>query len=531
MTKNASIGEEWAARFENLLGEEETHTHPAERGPPGIVAEGLEALTPAEMAKADELTIAAGASGLALMERAGVAIADVVRRHLPPGSRVLVLTGPGNNGGDGFIAARILADNNYAVTIGTLAPREKLTGDAAAAAALWTGNTKILAADIPLDVDVVVDALFGAGLDRPIEGVAAQVIEAVNRSGVPVVAADLPSGVNGRTGQVMGIAVNATESVTFFRVKPGHLLHPGKLRAGRLTVADIGISGQTLDSIRPKTWRNRPGLWVVPPLAPDGHKYTRGHTVVVSGPATRTGAARLAARAALRVGSGLVTLASPLESLSANAAHITAIMLAPMNGTSGLGAILGDTRRNVVVLGPALGVGKPTADLVEVALLSSAAVVIDADGLTSFAGRAKSLFALVKARAGPVVLTPHEGEFARMFPHLAANDSKIERARMAAAESGAVVVLKGPDTVVASPDGHAAVADNAPPQLGTAGSGDVLAGMVGGLLAQGMAAFGAASAAVWLHGEAGTTKGRGLIAEDLPEALPAVFAALAERAR
>ena len=531
MTKNASIDEQWAARFANLLGWEDRRSKGAYHGSVALVTDPGEVLTPDEMARADAMTIAAGTSGLVLMENAGLAVAEAVRREFPVSARVSIMTGPGNNGGDGFIVARLLAEAGYVVRVGALAARERLTGDAAFAAAAWKGPTRSLAADIADDTDLVIDALFGAGLDRPIEGVAAQAIQAVNRSAVRVFAVDLPSGVNGLTGQVMGSAIEADDSVTFFRPKPGHLLLPGRRHTGRLTVADIGIGATCLDAIQPRTWRNTPARWSLPPLVVDQNKYTHGHAVVVSGPATRTGAARLAARGALRVGAGLVTVASPPDALAANAAQLTAIMLLPMDGAGGLTAILADERRNAVVIGPALGLDKGAVDLVGAALGSPAAVVLDADALTAFTGKGDLLFNIIRGRSSPVVLTPHEGEFRRLFPDLAEKESKLERARLAAEKCGAIVILKGPDTIVAAPNGHALIADNAPPQLATAGSGDVLAGMVCGLLAQGMPAFQAAGAAVWLHGEAGLAKGRGLIAEDLPDVLPAVFTELANRSR
>ena len=529
MTNNTSIEEQWAQRFTHLLGDDATPS--GGRDAVSILQNPREILTPAEMAEADKLTIAGGISGFSLMEHAGLAVAEAVRRRAPGKARVAVMTGPGNNGGDGFIAARILSEAGYTVSVGMLTARDRLTSDAAFAAASWTGFSKGLSPSIAEEADIIIDALFGAGLDRNVEGVAANTIAAVNRSDVPVIAVDLPSGINGATGKVMGVAIEAVESVTFFRAKPGHFLLPGRKHCGKLTIADIGIRPDCLATIKPNTWHNTPASWSLPALEVDDNKYTRGHAVVVSGPATRTGAARLAARGALRAGAGLVTIAAPLEALPVNAAQLTAIMLLPMEGAAGLAGILADERRNAVIIGPALGLDDHAIDLVMAALASRAAVVLDADALTSFTGKSGQLFELIKQRQAPVVMTPHDGEFARVFPDLAGNPSKVERAREAAARSGAVVILKGPDTVVADPTGKALIADNAPPQLATAGSGDVLSGIVGGLLAQKMPALDAAAAAVWLHGEAGLSKGRGLIAEDIPEALPAVFSALANAGR
>jgi hydroxyethylthiazole kinase-like uncharacterized protein yjeF len=526
VTNNSSIDVQWASRFESLVSGEAAHetTIPREVA---LIGNAVEVLTPEEMGRADGLTISAGTPGIVLMEAAGLAVAEAVHGQLPQGGRVLVMTGPGNNGGDGFVAARLLAEAGYVVTVGLLTARDQLKGDAAFAAAAWTGTSKGLSVDLLDDTDIVVDALFGAGLDRPVEGTAGQVIAAVNRAGLPVIAVDLPSGIDGRTGKVLGTAVRATTSVTFFRLKPGHLLNPGRIHAGHRIVADIGIDATVLSTIQPKTAWNRPGLWSLPRLAVEGHKYDRGHAVVVSGPATRTGASRLAARAALRAGAGLVSLASPVDALAVNAAHLTAVMLLPMNGPEGLAAILADTRRNAVALGPALGIGADSIALVEAALASPAAVVLDADGLTSFSDDPQRLFSAVRGHRSPVVMTPHEGEFSRLFGQIASGESKLARARHAAAISGAVVILKGADTVVADPDGRAAIADNAPPALATAGSGDVLTGMVVGLLAQGMPGYDAACAGVWMHGAAAQSIGRGLIAEDLPEALPGVFVQIA----
>ena len=376
---------------------------------------------------------------------------------------------------------------------------------------------------------MIVDALFGAGLDREVAGGPRAMIEAMNVAVAPVVAVDLPSGINGNSGAVMGAAVEATLTVTFFRRKPGHLLLPGRTHCGAVHAADIGIPDSILGEIRPRTFANDPAQWGgrFPQPKVDGHKYSRGHVVVVSGGVSATGAARLAARAALRAGAGLVTIASPREALSVNAAASLAVMVRPVDGAAELDEFLKDERRNAVVLGPGGGIGRPMREQAAAALGSRALVVLDADALTSFAGDLAGLVALIGKRGGRgVVLTPHNGEFSRLFNAIDDNANvtgKLQKARLAAQSSGAITLLKGADTVVAAPDGRAAIADNAPPYLATAGAGDVLAGLVAGLLAQGMPAFEAASAGVWLHGEAAKAFGPGLIADDLSEALPKVY--------
>ncbi len=486
---------------------------------------GLELLTTEEMGQADRLAVAAGVESLTLMENAGRAVAGEAARMAGRGARISVVCGPGNNGGDGFVAARHLQEAGFDVSVALLGPRDALKGDAAAMARHWSGVVEPLTFAAFDDAHLIVDALFGAGLTRPLEGTAALAVEAMHRAGAPVVAVDVPSGLDGSTGQATGPVVQATRTVTFFRRKPGHVLMPGRLLCGPVTVADIGIPEKVLADIQPQTWANDAPLWqsLLPHPTPEGHKYDRGHALVVSGPMAHTGAARMGARGALRIGAGLVTVASPPDALYVNAAHLTAIMLLPCEGAHALSEILADRRKNAVLLGPALGVGEETCALAEAALASGAAAVLDADALTSFA---EDPYALAHAVAGvadrPVVMTPHEGEFHRVFADLT-EGSKLVRARDAAARMGAVVVLKGPDTVIAAPDGRAAINEDAPPWLATAGAGDVLGGFIAGLLAQGMPAFEAACAAVWMHGEAADCVGPGLIAEDLPERLPEVF--------
>jgi len=489
----------------------------------------IELLSNAEMAAADRLALAAGMAGTALMERAGAAVADAVAARHAVGSRVVVLAGPGNNGGDGFVAARLLAERGYPVHLMLAGEMARLKGDAAIAAGKWQRPIAPPQRNGFANAGVIVDALFGAGLDRPVEAQPRALIEAMNVQPAPIIAVDLPSGINGSTGAVMGVAVKAAQSVTFFRKKVGHVLLPGRLHCGRVSVADIGIPAAVLPEIGSQTFENTPALWRMrfPQPRAGGHKYDRGHAVVVSGPAWSTGAARLAARAALRAGAGLVTIASPRDALLVNAAASLAVMVRRVDGAEQLGDFLSDRRLNAVALGPGLGVSAPTCELVLTVLSGERAVVLDADAITSFANAPVRLAEALRARGDRATLmTPHEGEFHRYFGTLDERtnaSSKLERARLAAKLVGVTIILKGADTVVAAPDGRAAITANAPPYLATAGAGDVLTGMAAGLLAQGMPAFEGAAAAVWLHGEAALAVGPGLISEDLPEALANVY--------
>lgn len=492
----------------------------------------MEVLSAAEMSEADRLTVRDGKPSFDLMKQAGRAVAETALdlvREADEGGRILVVAGRGNNGGDGFVAATELAARGRDVAVILLCDRATLTGDAALAAGRWQGP--VLPCDPHLigSPILIIDALFGTGLDRPVKGDPGAMIEAINASGAPVLAVDLPSGINGTTGAVMGVAVRATETVTFFRPKSGHLLLPGRAYCGRLRVCDIGINADVLDEIRPSTFENVPDQWAASFPVPkiDSHKFSRGHAIVVSGDMAATGAARLSGRAALRAGAGLVTLASPRDALAVNAAALTAVMVRGVDTVDEFAALVGDRRVNACVIGPGAGVGARTREFVLALMAARRNTVLDADALTTFASAPEQLFSAIKAAGDTqVVLTPHEGEFPRIFSDISNKTplrSKLERVRTAAERAGAVVLLKGPDTVVASPDGRATIAANAPPWLATAGSGDVLAGMIGGFLAQGVPAFEAASMGVWMHGEAGSEAGPGLIAEDLTEVLPAVF--------
>lgn len=465
-----------------------------------------ELLSPAEMYRADALAVASGVPSLVLMENAGRAVAEeIVRRY---GARkTLVLCGPGNNGGDGFVCARYLRTWGWPVRVALLGERATLKGDAAAMAAKWDGEVE--QGISTGDAELIVDAIFGAGLSKDFPQ---EIASAINSGAIPVVAVDVPSGLDGATGQPRGASVKADVTVTFFRKKPGHVLMPGRALCGEIVVADIGIPAAVLGTIAPTLAENsKPQL---PELAGQGHKYNRGHAVIVSGGPLNTGASRLAACAALKSGAGLVTISGPREALAVHATQVTAVMLSDAPFTE----LLADERKNAVCIGPAAGVTDATRDKVNVALASAAAVVLDADALTCFTDAPPILFDMIKSNPGrAVVMTPHGGEFRRLFKGLPGeSESKLERARKAAALSGAIVILKGPDTVIAHPDGRARINTNAPPSLATAGSGDVLAGIVTGLLAQGMDAFAAACAAVWLHGDAANRHGpRGLTAETL----------------
>jgi hydroxyethylthiazole kinase-like uncharacterized protein yjeF len=487
----------------------------------------MEVLTTAEMERADRLTIAAGTPGFALMLSAGQAVAEAAQDLVEEGP-ILVVAGPGNNGGDGFVAAAELAAQGREVSVILMCEREALRGDAASAARGWKYPVLPFNPQAIGKPALIIDALFGAGLSRNVDGVPRDMIEAINANGAPVLAVDLPSGVNGTTAAIMGVAVRASQTVTFFRKKPAHLLLPGRLRCGHVRVSDIGIDARVLDEIRSQTFENTPQLWrkSFPVPQVDGHKYARGHALVVSGEMAATGAARLSARAALRAGAGLVTLLSPRDALAVNAAALTAVMLRAVDSTAEFSEQLADKRFNAIVLGPGAGVGPRTVEFINAALAAQRPLVLDADALTSFADAPDRLFAAIKASdRSQVVLTPHEGEFPRLFSDLSNKHpgrSKLERVRAAAERSGAVVLLKGPDTTVVAPDGRATIAANAPPWLATAGAGDVLAGIIAGLMAQGADAFDAATIGVWMHGEAAREAGPGLIAEDLAEVLPAV---------
>lgn len=474
---------------------------------------GRPILTPQEMLAAEQAVFNNGTDGFTLMQRAGEAVAEFVHAHWPNG-RIQVLCGPGGNGGDGFVAAAKLAGFWRKVEVYCTHPVSELTGDAARAAALWEGPVHKLEDALNTQPDLIIDALYGAGLKRPLEGLAAMLALRGGR----VISVDVPSGIDGYTARPLGPAFQAEATVTFAALRPAHVLLPGSAFSGAVMVADIGVPVQT------KLMENSPLLWhgQLPQPGFGVHKYQRGHLKVVSGGPWNTGAARLTARAGLRAGAGLVTMLSPPEAAGVHAAHLTAIMLAPFQTADDLAAYA--ARSTAMVIGPAAGLNEATKHNVEAILKSPARVLLDADALTVFADDPEALFKQLRPTD---IMTPHDGEFTRLFGDLlTTSDNKVEAARAAAAKAGCVVLLKGADTVIAQPDGNAIVNTHATRWLATAGSGDVLAGIIAGFMAQGVDTFMAAAIGAWLHGEAGRRFGAGLIAEDIEHVLPDILGAL-----
>jgi ADP-dependent NAD(P)H-hydrate dehydratase / NAD(P)H-hydrate epimerase len=486
----------------------------------------LALLTGDEMRRVEAAAFARGLPSFEAMRRAGQAVAELIARRWLLGAvdRVIVLCGPGNNGGDGFIAATALRAAGYVVQVQSVALAAARSADATKAAAGWGDAVAPLSAKALTNLapsTVVVDALFGIGLARPLAGDVLEVVEAVNRSGAQVVAVDVPSGIDADNGAILGAAIRADVTVSFGWLKRGHLLLPAAAQCGELVVADAGFTAADLTAIDVTCWRNAPALWrdAYPLPRAEDHKYRRGHALIAGG-ATMTGAARLAARAARRVGLGMLTMAAPAPVWPIYAQDLVGAIVRPVADNSATLALAGDAKVSALLVGSGLEADRATADLVRGAMALGRPMVIDGGGLTALAQHG----GLAGGRAD-IVLTPPEGEFARLFPDLAQGPDKLDRARAAAARSGCTIVLKGADTVIAAPDGRAILSDLGPATLATAGSGDVLAGAATGLLALGLAPLQAAAMAVWLHAQAARGFGLGLIAEDLPERLPRALAA------
>jgi ADP-dependent NAD(P)H-hydrate dehydratase / NAD(P)H-hydrate epimerase len=480
-------------------------------------------VTSGQMASADAFAIASGVPGTTLMEAAGTAVAQAVlsRFRLAP---VLLLCGPGNNGGDGFVAARHVMQRGWPVRVALLGALADLRGDAAWAAGLWPGPVEAFESLTLDDAAIVIDAVFGAGLSRAVDGAARRVLTLVKDAGLPVVAVDVPSGVSGDTGQVQGMAVPAVATVTFFRPKPGHLLLPGRELCGERIVVDIGIGAAALtNAMTVAAWRNNPALWPGSPRSPStrDHKYSRGHVLIIGG--AMTGATRLAAMAAQRMGAGLVTLVVPATTALVHRLALPSAIVVEADSVAEIVAQAGRATVDAIIIGPGGGATAHMRTVVQAVLALGRPTVVDADALSAFAEDPQSLMAAVHPAC---VLTPHAGEFQRVFPY---RGDKLSAARAAAAASGTILLYKGSDTVIAAPDGRAVINDNAPPQLAVAGSGDVLAGLIGAVLAQGAEAMAAACCGAWCHGALATRLGAGLLAEDLPPALPGLLTELYAR--
>ncbi|GJL97498.1 MAG: bifunctional NAD(P)H-hydrate repair enzyme [Hyphobacterium sp.] len=473
----------------------------------------------------DRFAIANGVTGIALMEKAGEAIARAISDRWAR-RETLAICGPGNSGGEGFVAARHLADMGWPVTAALCYPPAQFCGDAAIMQGKWQGQSLPVEEVSISDYGLVIDAIFGAGLSRPLDEHLMALADAIAQADIPVVAVDVPTGLHGDLARPINMAIRADLTVTFHQLKPAHCLQPGRGICGETVCADIGIPKNWVTEIAPDAELNEPACWPDIPRsdAPDTHKHEKGRLCVVSGGASATGAARLAAMAGLRAGAGLVTLFSPPSAMQVNATHLTAIMLQRFDGAQGLIDALDARRATATIIGPGCGQGDVTRELVVAAASREAPMILDADALTSFESDPDHLFQHLRTND---VLTPHGGEFARLFPELSAGTgNKIERTRLAAQKAGCTIVFKGADTVIAAPDGRVRVNLHAASALATAGSGDVLAGIIGAFLAQGQAGFNAASAAVWLHGDAGIRLGEGLIAEDIPTIFPAVVSDL-----
>lgn len=472
------------------------------------------------MAQADRATVLAGTPAQQLMQHAGNAVGREIRLRWSP-RPVSILCGPGNNGGDGFVIANFLKQHGWPVRVALLGRLAELKGGAQFHAQQWSGPVEPLNPAAVAGSALVVDAIFGAGLNRALSSEVLKTLALARESLIPIVAVDVPSGVMGDSGESTD-AVAAHCTVTFARKKPGHLLMPARQLCGEIMVADIGITDATIATLNIQAWENDPALWRsrLPTAASSGNKYTRGHALLYGG-YPMTGAARMAARAAARSGCGLTTLAVPEVALPIYAAALTSIMVQPLQHAGDLTALLADRRYSAFLVGPGAGVSALTRQYASSMLAAAKPVVLDADAISVFAERPQELFAAIR---GPVVMTPHEGEFKRLFR---LEGDKLQRARAAARDSGAIIVLKGADTVVAAPDGRAVINANAPATLATAGSGDVLGGLILGLLAQGMEPFFAAAAAVWIHGDAASSFGLGLLAEDLPDLVPGTLRKLA----
>jgi len=477
-------------------------------------------LTQADAAALDRATIALGTEGLVLMERAGAAVAVALAERYQP-QPCMILCGMGNNGGDGFIVAELLRRAGWPVFCTLIGDETALQGDALRARALYQDSLVLWSPALLTNTEILVDALFGIGLNRSLSPDYVDVIKAVNERAIPVIAIDMPSGVQADTGAIMEAAIRATLTVTFTRKKPGLLLLPGCEMVGEVLVASIGIDEEMLQETETLFTENSPQNWqnALPRFTAEQHKYDHGHALILGG-GVMTGAARLAARAAQRTGTGLVTIAAPPYATLVYASNLDSVLVQPISTPEDWEKQVGDPRKTAYLLGPGAGANETLQQLVLAALATGKPCVLDADALTCFAEAPEKLFRALHAK---VVITPHSGEFSRLFGPQQQFSDKLSLVSRMARLVQCVVLLKGADTVIAAPDGRAVINTNAPVWLATAGSGDVLAGIITGFLAQGVEPFTATCMAAWLHGQAAQGFTPGMIAEDLVAALPTVL--------
>ncbi len=479
------------------------------------------------MAAADKATIKAGTPGMALMERAGRAVADAVRGRFP-GAAVSVLCGPGNNGGDGFVAARLLAEHGHEVSVACTQAPTAYQGDAAVAAGRWQGPCRRFPDWVP-EQGVVVDALFGAGLNADLPDDIDAALQSIAAHGLPVIAVDMPSGIDGDSGRCLGHVLSCAATVTFCRRKPAHLLFPARARCGEVITADIGIADEAIETSGFVALANHPSQWIWPDSRADwsANKYTRGQVVVFAG--AMAGAARLAAIAAARIGAGITRCLLLPAADSAAFSALPASIIVESHGAEARDLPLKADYPAAVVVGPGLTIKAEQhawlIDMVEAAADGDYRLILDAGALAALSEKGE-----LAALNDNCILTPHEGEFARLFPDLS-QGSKLERTRAAAARAGCTVLLKGPDTVIAGPGGSAVINETGRPSLATAGTGDVLAGMIAGLAARGLDVFSAGCAAAWMHGKAAEILDAGASRNLMADDLPSVFKAIESIAR
>lgn len=488
----------------------------------------FEILTSAEMKQADLAAIESGTPAMTLIRSAAAGLAQVIRSNMPAG-RVLFLCGKGNNGADGFIAAEMLRAKGWNIRVACLVKPKELKEDATRCAKAFNGEIESLNSNLSVhSTDLVIDAIFGTGFEGELPPELVILFDKIRSKKIPVIAVDVPSGMNATTGDIAEGTLKPAMTVVFCRKKIAHVLQPARSFCGRQQLVAVPIADTDIAALGTQTFENDPALWLNDFPFPQAqmHKYDRGHVVVYGG-ADRTGAACLAAYAAQRSGTGVVSITAP----SADAGLVYKLYRASMmvdtwQTADEFKALLRDERKNTVLIGPGAGTDEKTKGAVLVALDFNKTLVLDADALTAFKDDPAALFKKLSPRH---ILTPHEGEFARLFGDLPG--SKLERARAAAKTAHAIVILKGSDTVIAAPDGTAVINTNAPPILAIAGAGDVLAGLVAGFAAQGMSSFMASIAGVWLHGAAAKSHGAGLTAEDIINIIPQTLKSLFASAR